>query len=87
MNERDYYIFFQVCLFTGVISLLLGGFILQILGNLTYINTLFLIFIFFVFFILAVYFFNEKEKLEKEYLEEFKKYLNGVNNDDDGTEI
>jgi uncharacterized membrane protein YdjX (TVP38/TMEM64 family) len=79
LNERDYYIFSQICLLTGTIALLIGGFLLQIYNMLNYINTVFLIFIFLMFFILGFYFHYKKTKIETEIMNEIKKYIDEVN--------
>lgn len=77
MNEHDYYVFSQICLFIGIFALILGSFILEVFEVLSYRNLLFMIFIFLIFFSIAVYFNSKGEKLKQEMLEEIKKLVNG----------
>jgi len=74
LNEHDYYVFGQISLLIGSISLLLGGFILSIYNQLTYRNTLFLCFIFFIFFSIGFYYHYKRNKYILEMEEELNKY-------------
>ena len=82
MNEHDYYIFGQISLLIGAVSLIIGGFLLSIYNSLTYVNAFFLFFIFCIFFSIGYYYHYKKNKYDIEMKEELKKYLDEVNNND-----
>lgn len=75
MNDYDYAVFEKLSLLIGSLSLIIGGYLLSILGLLSYINSFFLILIFLICFFVSFFFFCKRQKYEHNMNEEIKKYL------------
>ena len=83
MNERDYYIIENLFLTLSVLGFILSVYVLQVFRIENFFNTIFLSIIFILLFCVSVFYRYKRQKHNDEVLDEIKKYMDEIRNEQD----
>ena len=83
MNERDYYIIEYVFLTLSIMGFIFGIYLLQTFRIENLFNTVFLFIVFIILFSVSVFYRYKRQKHNDEVLNEIKKYMDEIRNEQD----